>query len=92
MPKLTSGWPSLAVSAAIRMSQAMASSHPPPRQNPLMAAISGLGNRSAASNTELGALITRYCATPVRPSNSVMSAPAMNAFSPAPVRTTTRTV
>ncbi len=38
------------------------------------------------------AVITSRCATAVRPANSVMSAPATNAFSPAPVMTTTRTV
>ncbi len=48
IPRFVSGWPSFALSPAIRMSQAMASSQPPPRQKPLIIAITGLGKRSIA--------------------------------------------
>ena len=41
-PRLISGWPNRAVSAAIRMVQAIASSQPPPSAKPLIAAITGL--------------------------------------------------
>src|SRR6185437_7244255 len=50
MPNLSSGWPNLAVSAAMRMWQAMASSHPPPNAKPLTAAITGLGQDSMREN------------------------------------------
>ncbi len=41
-PRLISGWPNWAVSLATIMSQAMASSQPPPRAKPETAAITGL--------------------------------------------------
>ena len=49
MPRETSGNPSLAPSTATRMSQASASSQPPPRAKPLMAAITGLLRRAINS-------------------------------------------
>ena len=42
MPILISGWPNLALSAAITKSHIMASSQPPPKAKPLTAAITGL--------------------------------------------------
>ena len=42
MPSLISGWPNFAVSAAMMMSQDIASSQPPPRAKPATAAITGL--------------------------------------------------
>ena len=47
--QVVSGRPKRAVSAAIRMSQAIASSQPPPRANPLTAAIVGFSNASTSS-------------------------------------------
>ena len=41
MPSLISGWPNLAVSAAMTMSHIIASSQPPPRAKPATAAITG---------------------------------------------------
>ena len=41
IPRLTSGWPNFAFSAAMMMSQAMASSLPPPSAKPATAAITG---------------------------------------------------
>ena len=38
IPRLISGWPKVADSAAIRASQAIASSHPPPKASALTAA------------------------------------------------------
>src|SRR5207245_2049329 len=51
MPSFTSGWPNLAVSAAMRTWQAMASSQPPPRANPLIAARTGLPQGSRRRRT-----------------------------------------
>jgi hypothetical protein len=51
MPRLISGWPMRAVSAAMRSVHAIASSQPPPRQKPLIAAITGLPMFSIRSNT-----------------------------------------
>ena len=51
MPRLISGWPSRAVSAAMRSVQAIASSQPPPSAKPLMAAMTGLPMFSIRSKT-----------------------------------------
>ena len=48
-PRLISGWPNWALSLAMIMSQAMASSQPPPRQKPETAAITGLLRRRSRS-------------------------------------------
>ena len=48
-PRLISGWPNLAVSAAMMKSHIMASSQPPPRAKPATAAITGLRQRVTAS-------------------------------------------
>jgi len=75
----------------MRMVHAIAVSHPPPRAKPLIAAITGLPRFSTRSSTscptrlDLSASIALACAS------SPMSAPAMNALSPAPVRMTPRT-
>ena len=42
MPSFISGWPNLAVSAAMIRSHCMASSQPPPNANPATAATTGL--------------------------------------------------
>ena len=49
-PRLTSGWPNLALALAMRKSQARASSQPPPRAKPLTAAITGLSRSSRLRN------------------------------------------
>jgi hypothetical protein len=46
MPSLISGWPNLALSAAMMKSHIIASSQPPPRAKPLTAAITGLRMRA----------------------------------------------
>src|SRR3984957_2130152 len=91
-PSFTSGWPNLALSAAILMVHAIAVSQPPPSAKPLTAAITGLPRVSMRSSTpwpkrlDCSASIALACAS------SPMSAPAMNALSPAPVRMTPSTV
>ena len=90
-PSLTSGWPNFAVSAASRTVQAIASSHPPPSANPLTAAMTGFPSRSIRSNTPCPSSACALPASGVSVESSLMSAPATNAFSPAPVRMTTRT-
>jgi hypothetical protein len=42
-PSLISGWPKRAFSEATRRSHDIASSQPPPRQKPLIIAITGFG-------------------------------------------------
>ena len=56
MPRLISGWPSFASAAATRQSQARASSQPPPRAYPVIAATTGFGIRATASNALVSAL------------------------------------
>jgi hypothetical protein len=46
MPIVASGWPILALFEAMRMSHAIASSHPPPSAKPLTAAMTGFSSRS----------------------------------------------
>ena len=50
MPRVISGWPNLAVSAAMMKSQASASSQPPPRAWPATAAMMGFLMRAMRSN------------------------------------------
>ena len=49
-PRLISGWPNLAVSAARMKSHIMATSHPPPSAYPATAAIVGV--RTAAKRSQ----------------------------------------
>ena len=83
IPSPSSGWPNFAVSAATRMSHASASSQPPPRAYPLIAAIVGRGNRSISANSD--ELIAARPSSRPRARMSLMSAPETNADSPAPV-------
>ena len=78
-PRMTSGSPSCAVGAAMRQRQASASSRPPPRHAPLIAAMTGTGADSSAATTA-----GRSGDTIGRP-NSPASAPAAK-ISPAPAR------
>ena len=90
-PSPISGWPSRAVSAAMRRWQHIASSSPPPRAKPFTIAITGLGRRSKRRIMRCPRRAkSRPCAG-VRPAIWAMSAPATKAREPAPVSTTTRT-
>src|SRR5687768_6215825 len=91
IPSPTSGCAKRAFSEARRISQAIASSQPPPNAYPLTAAMTGCGSRSTAL---VSACPLRPNAIPpagVRSTISLISAPAANARSPAPVRITART-
>src|SRR3984893_11223023 len=90
-PSLTSGWPNFAFSTAIRMVQAIAVSQPPPSANPLTAAITGLPRSSIRSRTSWPKRLDCSASNAVTRASSLMSAPAMNALLPAPVRMTPRT-
>src|SRR5882724_74459 len=91
MARLISVRPSVAVAAATRMSHASASSRPPPRAKPLTAARIGCGQPSMAWRKSTRRRRSRNCTGTSGATNSRMSAPAENAFSPAPVTTTTLT-
>ncbi len=73
------------------MSQASASSQPPPRAKPLTAAIQGCGAPSMAATTLRPSNDAWRASSGLMSRNSAMSAPATKAFSPAPVSTTART-
>src|SRR4249919_341970 len=94
-PSLISGCPSVASSAATRMSQHIASSSPPPRQKPWIAATNGV--RAASMRWPsfwIPRAEPRSCVSAAasrREGNSLMSAPATNARSPAPTSTIART-
>jgi hypothetical protein len=88
---VTSGVPSRAFSEATRTWQAIASSQPPPRANPLTAAITGLPIASIRASTRCPRSVCSRPSMGPRAESSAMSAPATNAFSPAPVRMTPRT-
>jgi len=79
----SSGWPNTAFSAAMRRSQARASSQPPPRATPLTAAIE---TASWASIADMSVeLMDRSASSRPRARMALMSAPETKAFSPAPV-------
>src|SRR5680860_704919 len=90
-PRYISGWPKRAFYAQSLLSQASATSQPPPRAKPLTAAITGCGMRSM--------VVVTICpsSTKARASSgdisfiSEISAPAMNALLPEPVRITAPT-
>ncbi len=83
IPSRISGWPILALSAANRKSQAIASSHPPPSAYPVTAAMVGTGMRATRSSDRCRAGPTRLTTSWwVRSGNSFMSAPAANTFGP----------
>src|SRR5215831_15706531 len=89
-PRLISGCPILAVSAAILSVHAMASSQPPPSAKPLMAAITGFPRFSMRSNRRCPMSEKSRPPAAVCSLSSLMSAPATKALSPAPVTMTTR--
>ena len=73
-------------------SQARAISQPPPRAKPLTAAITGMGRACRLLITSWPNWANCLAPSGDRVAISVMSAPAMKDFSPAPVRIRTRTV
>ena len=92
IPRETSGRPTLAPSTATRISHASASSQPPPKAKPLMAAITGLLSRAIISVSLISIFACRAATTPTFSwAASLRSLPAENDRSPAPVRITTRT-
>src|SRR5215471_5819959 len=92
MARLISVRPSCASSAAMRISQARASSRPPPRAKPRMAAMMGCEQRSISARKSSRLRDSRKWVGVGGSRNSRMSAPAQKARSPAPVMTTTLTV
>ncbi len=53
VPSVISGWPNLAVSAAMIMSHIIATSQPPPRAKPATAAITGLRHLATTSQSSV---------------------------------------
>src|SRR5215468_9222531 len=92
MARLISVRPSCLSSAAMRISQARASSRPPPRAKPRMAAMMGCEQRSISARKSSRLRDSRKWVGGGGSRNSRMSAPAQKARSPAPVMTTTLTV
>src|SRR5207247_9347756 len=89
IPRFDSVCPIRAVSFSNRKWHAMASSQPPPRAWPLIAAITGFGKRSILRITLLP---KRMKASTLPPENAEpRSAPAQKILSPAPVTITDRT-
>src|SRR5512135_3075618 len=91
IPRFTSGWPNRAVSAAISRSHAIATSHPPPSANPLITPMTGWDIDSMKERTRWPRREKSSASSVVNPFITEMSAPAINAFSPAPVRRTAPT-
>src|SRR5262245_16487174 len=89
-PRRTSVNPISAVSAAIRMSHASASSSPPPNAAPLIAAITGRRNAATAFISRLSSSRNPHVCSSDIVRRSFRSAPAEKAL-PAPVTTTART-
>ncbi len=75
----------------MRRWQAMASSQPPPSAKPLTAASTGFVERSSESRLSCRNREKSCASAGLSSDISAMSAPATNALSPAPVRTSTRT-
>ena len=92
MARLISVSPSCASSAAIRISQARASSSPPPSAKPRMAAMMAWGQCSISARKSRRLRASRKWVGVGDSRNSRMSAPAQKALSPAPVTTTALTV
>ena len=95
-PRLISGLAKVALSAATASGMASSISQPPPKAKPLTAPMMGLGKRSMREvkawprATKSRSAISTPAATEWE--NSLMSAPALKARSPAPVTITARTV
>ena len=78
-PSLISGWPNLAVSAAMMKSAIIATSQPPPSAKPATAAIHGL--RVAVTCSQPAKKLAEYMSAKPCACISLMSAPAAKAFS-----------
>ena len=87
---MISGWPKRAFVEPSRMSQASAISQPPPSAKPFTAAIVGLRIVSRRCAHSWPSSEYERASRVVIRAISAMSAPAMNARSPSPVRITTR--
>src|SRR3989338_7234136 len=85
MPSLTSGWPNIALSEAMRRSQAMAISFPPPKQWPLTAAMMGGASSSICRRRVWNSPEYSSAVSGERSRSSDRSAPALKAL-PLPVR------
>ena len=92
MPTLTSGMPNLASCAAIRKSQAAATSSPPPRHQPGSRAITGAGKRRTASQRSRRRVMKASADFWSSFAISLMSAPPIMLFSLWPARITARMV
>ncbi|OBG00081.1 hypothetical protein A5773_05635 [Mycobacterium sp. 852014-52450_SCH5900713] len=91
IPTATSGMPNVAPDSAIRRSQHIATSSPPPRQYPANRAMTGTGHSRIDSHRVASRRMNASALDRSRLTISLMSAPPMNAASPAPRSTTTRT-
>src|SRR3989304_3056238 len=91
-PRRAGAIPKTAWSEETRMSQAIASSRPPPKAKPFSMAMTGAGNDSTERiMSSKGLLESSTCASPDPPAGiAVMSYPAQNASSPSPRSTTHR--
>ena len=90
MPTRTSGMPNLASCAAIRKSQAAATSRPPPRHQPGSRAITGAGNVRTASQRSRSRVMKASADFWSSLAISLMSAPPIMLFSLWPARITAR--
>ena len=92
IPRLISGWPKVADPPAIRTSQAIAISQPPPNARPLTAAMVMIGERS---HSRPSAWMRSRCTRPESTShfvNALMSAPAQNSAGLGEARIIARTL
>ena len=90
MPTLTSGMPNIASCAAIRKSQAAATSSPPPRHQPGSRAITGAGKWRTASQRSRRRVMKASADFWSSFAISLMSAPPIMLFSLWPARITAR--
>src|SRR5579864_261108 len=90
IPTLTSGMPNLAPTPAMRRSQEAAISSPAPSAYPSMRAITGTGKRRRLSQASWRDVMKARALVALRPTIARISAPPMNALSPAPRSTSAR--
>src|SRR5450759_2128998 len=92
IPTLISGVPNVAVSVETKRSHEQASPRPPASACPLMRPTIGLPRPAIRVNSSTKSSRARWRSrSGMSPSKLARSAPAQNALSPAPVKTTTRT-
>ena len=92
MPRLISGWPNRADCAAIRTSQPIAISQPPPNAIALTAAIVAIPERSISRSSPCAPPMNSFPLLASSCVNALMSAPAQNTCGLADARTSARTV